>query len=386
MAITEEQWTEYEKELNKFIQFSARVLALTGNSISGSTVFNDVITFILKGAPPYRLPPEPPPKPEPKSDWIDVGGGKKRRIREPLKEAEVSDLGLDLNRPDDLAKFLVRALETGGIKVDALPAGLRKDELEDIMTNLVNKRILGTTGGAPRTPSGADKAGSGGVSEDRFEDIFATTPEAYFAELKKKFLPILSSFLKSPPAAELIAKNKYLKAGVRDDIIKKLKANLMDGIREVFENPEIYFWATSKIEKEIEYFLKKGLAKIPDDQHLIRESLKALNSSGKRVTIQFNITRMKEASRIDESFLSMFGGWVKYILKAMFGDINIPVNITGNQREVEAFAKTLAGEKNYIDAVTRYGLNNKNTYNSKYALDKAIQGFEGETGLKWPFA
>lgn len=104
----------------------------------------------------------------------------------------------------------------------------------------------------------------------------------------------------------------------------------------------------------------------------------------KLVTIHIDLTELKK-QELNESFLSMFGGWVEHLLGAMFG-VRVPdVKVTGSRRDVESFAKTLAGEKNYIEAAKRYGLDHPTTYKNKAKLDTSIKGFERDTGLKWPF-
>ena len=100
------------------------------------------------------------------------------------------------------------------------------------------------------------------------------------------------------------------------------------------------------------------------------------------ITIDFDVLRKQ---KLDESFLAMFGGWVEHILGAMFGNRVLPLVVKGSQREVESFASALGGEKSYLDAVKRYGLDHPTTYKNKSKLDNAIKGFEKETGLKWPF-
>ena len=100
------------------------------------------------------------------------------------------------------------------------------------------------------------------------------------------------------------------------------------------------------------------------------------------IVIDFNELREK---RLDESFLAMFGGWVEHLLKAMFGGYKVPVNIRGSRAEVESFANTLGGEKRYIDAAKRYGLDHPTTYKNKAKLETAIKGFEKDTGLVWPY-
>jgi len=100
------------------------------------------------------------------------------------------------------------------------------------------------------------------------------------------------------------------------------------------------------------------------------------------IVIDFNELREK---RLDESFLAMFGGWVEHLLKAMFGGYKVPVNIRGSRAEVESFASALGGEKRYIDAAKRYGLDHPTTYKNKAKLETAIKGFEKDTGLVWPY-
>lgn len=113
-----------------------------------------------------------------------------------------------------------------------------------------------------------------------------------------------------------------------------------------------------------------------DDMVLLKEE--------KLVTIHIDLTELKK-QELNESFLSMFGGWVEHLLGAMFG-VRVPdVKVTGSRRDVESFAKTLAGEKNYIEAVKRYGLDHPTTYKNKAKLATSIKGFERDTGLKWPF-
>ena len=100
------------------------------------------------------------------------------------------------------------------------------------------------------------------------------------------------------------------------------------------------------------------------------------------ITIDFNELRKQE---LNESFLAMFGGWIEYILGAMFGGRSLPLSVKGSRREVESFAKAIGGEKKYVEVVRRYGLDHPTTYKNKAKLDNAIKGFEKETGLKWPF-
>ena len=81
----------------------------------------------------------------------------------------------------------------------------------------------------------------------------------------------------------------------------------------------------------------------------------------------------------------MFGGWVEKILDSMFGGYVLPAQIKGSKKDVESFAKAIGGEKSYIDAVRRYGLDHPTTYKSQAKLNNAIKNFERDTGITWPF-
>jgi hypothetical protein len=104
------------------------------------------------------------------------------------------------------------------------------------------------------------------------------------------------------------------------------------------------------------------------------------------IGIKFDLKKCKEQAQLNENFAMLFGGWAQYLMRAMFGDLNIPVQVTGTQREIESLAKALRSEQGYLNLVSKYGLDDERTYSSKSKLDKAASNFERETGLKWPFA
>ena len=90
--------------------------------------------------------------------------------------------------------------------------------------------------------------------------------------------------------------------------------------------------------------------------------------------------------KINESFLSMFGGAMKMVLRRMFGDVQLPmVEVKGTKSQLSAFAEVLQREKNYMSAYVDLGLNNPATYKSKYLLDNAVKNFEEKTSIKWTF-
>lgn len=87
---------------------------------------------------------------------------------------------------------------------------------------------------------------------------------------------------------------------------------------------------------------------------------------------------------LDESWLRMFGNGITAIINAMFGGNKIPITVKGSKSDVKSFAKVLGGEKKYMQAYQKYGLDNPKTYRSKFKLNKSIRDFERKTGLTYP--
>lgn len=88
---------------------------------------------------------------------------------------------------------------------------------------------------------------------------------------------------------------------------------------------------------------------------------------------------------INESFIGMmFGSQVEAILGALFDGRSIPVTVKGTESEIKSFANTIGREKDYMQTIKSYGLDNPATYKNKFQLDQAISGFERTTGIKWP--
>tara|TARA_Y100001963_G_C6493000_1_gene314301 strand:+ start:243 stop:566 length:324 start_codon:yes stop_codon:yes gene_type:complete len=104
----------------------------------------------------------------------------------------------------------------------------------------------------------------------------------------------------------------------------------------------------------------------------------------KLAPIVIDLSKAKE-NKLDESFLVTFGWAVKKLLKAVLGDISLPVHLKGNPADVRSFVGALGAEKNYIKDYKNFGLDNPRTYKSKATLDTAVGKFERKTGIKWPF-
>ena len=128
----------------------------------------------------------------------------------------------------------------------------------------------------------------------------------------------------------------------------------------------------------------------------------------KLVPIVIDLTAAKQ-QKLNESFLRMFGGAIKWILNGMFGKEaaaiartmktggTLPMQeqdeeegeqpkllIRGTEEEIDSFVKALAGEKQYIEKYLEYGIADDQTREKKYQLDGAIKNFEQTTGIIWP--
>jgi hypothetical protein len=88
---------------------------------------------------------------------------------------------------------------------------------------------------------------------------------------------------------------------------------------------------------------------------------------------------------LKEGTYAMMGAKIKWMLSRMFQGAPINAMLRGNRQEIKSFTNTITKEKRYMDAYSRYGLDNPNTHRSRYALQSAIAKFERSTKLKWPF-
>jgi hypothetical protein len=88
-------------------------------------------------------------------------------------------------------------------------------------------------------------------------------------------------------------------------------------------------------------------------------------------------------------YLSSYGEFANNVQRMLLdlsrAGLPVPATIRGTQQQIDAFFRALKGEKRYMDAYNRYGLGDSRTMMNKRDLDRAVSGFEGETGLRWPF-
>jgi len=100
------------------------------------------------------------------------------------------------------------------------------------------------------------------------------------------------------------------------------------------------------------------------------------------------IIDLNEAKLLNESVsLIRFGAKVKQALYYMFAPSGISFSqfyLKGSPGDIQAFTAVLASEKRYMDSYLQNGLNDPKVLNNRYALDRAVQKFERETGVKWP--
>jgi len=125
---------------------------------------------------------------------------------------------------------------------------------------------------------------------------------------------------------------------------------------------------------------RRGVARIAPPATPLPEGL----NEEQLVTTVIDLEKLK-SEEMNEIFLAQFGGAIELILNAMFNTRPLPVAITGVPRDVSAFAGALGGEKKYLEAAKRYGLNHPSTYKNKAKLSNAVKKFEKQTGIKWPF-
>ena len=75
----------------------------------------------------------------------------------------------------------------------------------------------------------------------------------------------------------------------------------------------------------------------------------------------------------------------RMLLDLYHAGANINPTIRGTQAQIESFFKALRGEKRYMDSYIKHGLGDSRTMMNRRDLDRAVMGFERETGLRWPF-
>jgi hypothetical protein len=103
-----------------------------------------------------------------------------------------------------------------------------------------------------------------------------------------------------------------------------------------------------------------------------------------KFVIELN-NKNRDLKEFRSSMTSFAHGVRNMLLDLYMAGFDFPVSISGTQAQIESFFKALQNEKRYMDAYMKYGLGDSRTMSNKGNLDKAVRGFESETGLRWPF-
>jgi hypothetical protein len=92
------------------------------------------------------------------------------------------------------------------------------------------------------------------------------------------------------------------------------------------------------------------------------------------------------ASSLNEAlFMTQVSAQFERLMNVLMTGTYFPVKVKGNSTQIDRFIRAVSAEKDYAIAYNKYGLNNPATYRSKYRLDGAVNRFEKDTGLVWPF-
>ena len=99
-----------------------------------------------------------------------------------------------------------------------------------------------------------------------------------------------------------------------------------------------------------------------------------------KITIDLNNKMLNEA------YYSQFVLNMQNLLYDMYlAGFDTPLSLKGTQEQINAFFKALKGEKRYMDSYLKHGLNDSRTISDRHQLMSSVEGFERETGLRWPF-
>jgi hypothetical protein len=107
----------------------------------------------------------------------------------------------------------------------------------------------------------------------------------------------------------------------------------------------------------------------------------------KEQEIHIDLNVVKSGKLVEFSYLHHLGAKIELLIKMAFGSQGLgrlTGSVRGTPSQVRTFKDALRGEKRYAQSFMKHGLSDSRTLNNRYALEKAISGFEKETGLKWP--
>ena len=112
------------------------------------------------------------------------------------------------------------------------------------------------------------------------------------------------------------------------------------------------------------------------------------NKEKTHIVIDLNMANTDGDPEVLTEIFGVFASITNWLLKTTLGidfkSWRVPVAFKGSRSQLSSFEKAFKGERKYMRAAKRYGLDNPRTYKSKYALKRAINNFERTTGMKWP--
>jgi len=122
------------------------------------------------------------------------------------------------------------------------------------------------------------------------------------------------------------------------------------------------------------------------------------------------IIDLNKKQPLNESWLKMMGDWSKSLLKYMYDDgvqvvagVNSPTIskireeeegeghngpkfiLRGKHKDVKAYASAIVKEKEYLDAIMKFGDEHPQSARAREELNISVHNFEKTTGLTWPF-
>jgi len=112
------------------------------------------------------------------------------------------------------------------------------------------------------------------------------------------------------------------------------------------------------------------------------------NKEKTHIVIDLNIANTDAEPEVLNEIFGALAGITNWLLKTTLGiDFKswaVPVRFKGSRSQISSFERAFKGERKYLRAAKKYGLDNPRTYRSKSSLNRAIKNFESTTGMKWP--
>ena len=112
------------------------------------------------------------------------------------------------------------------------------------------------------------------------------------------------------------------------------------------------------------------------------------NKEKTHIIIDLNMANTDAEPEVLTEIFGMFANITNWLLKTTLGidfkSWKIPVSFKGSRSQLSSFERAFKGERKYMRAAKKYGLDNPSTYKYKGQLNRAIRNFESSTGMKWP--